>query len=238
MPTFKRLISIARPYAMKLVFVAVLTSAGALADLVEPWVYRAIIDDIAGVFVSRATGLWPEIVEELRGEPESEALPPPANSAVSHPALAPPESPGSAVQPPRLPQATAPRHHQRRASVPVQLKPPLPLRTVSTAARTLWLGVLVLLGAAILSRLFAAWADLLAARTTNQIEQNFILKLFRHVLRLPVSYFTQRPSGAVARQIDQSDQIAPLYTAVAQEVWSELFTAVAILTLGLGIGVQ
>ena len=90
MPTFDRLISIARPYLGRLLLVAVLTSAGALAELVEPWVYRAIINDIAGVFVSKATGLWPEVVEELRGgEPE---VPEPAPAGT-------PTGPGPAVTP-------------------------------------------------------------------------------------------------------------------------------------------
>ena len=52
MHTFTRLVSIARPYAGRLLLIALLTSVGALAELVEPWVYRAIINDIAGVFVS------------------------------------------------------------------------------------------------------------------------------------------------------------------------------------------
>jgi len=77
----KRLLSVARPYAGRLLLVAVLTSLGALGELVEPWVYRAIINDIAGVFVSKATGLWPEILEELRsggGEADVETPPAPA----------------------------------------------------------------------------------------------------------------------------------------------------------------
>jgi ABC-type multidrug transport system fused ATPase/permease subunit len=57
MPTFRRLLSIARPHAAKLLIVALLTSVGALAELVVSWVYRAIINDIAGVFVSRETGV-------------------------------------------------------------------------------------------------------------------------------------------------------------------------------------
>lgn len=96
----------------------------------------------------------------------------------------------------------------------------------------------MLLAAAVLAKFFAAWADLLSARTTNRIEENFILRTFRHVLRLPVSYFTRRPSGAIARQIDQSDQIAPLYSAITQEVWSELFTAVAILVIMVSVNTQ
>jgi ABC-type multidrug transport system fused ATPase/permease subunit len=241
MSTFERLFSIARPYAGRLLLVALLTSLGALGELVEPWVYRAIINDIAGVFVSRETGLWPQILEELRGGAEPEASEPsPVSPAPStEPATVPSGPQVSTLRPAPAQKAAPHRRHRRRIHVPpVPKSLPLPPRTVSHAIRTLWLGVLLLLVAAALAKFFTAWADLLAARTTNQIEQGFILKTFRHVLRLPFSYFTQRPSGAIARQIDQSDQIAPLYSAVAQEVWSELFTAVAILGVMFSVNAQ
>ncbi len=249
MNTIRRLISIARPYGGRLLLVAVLTSAGALAELVEPWVYRAIINDIAGVFVSRETGLWPEILEELRGGgPEPEFTTPPGSPATSseQPSPAPTVPRGATVAPApaeKQPRPAVSQRHRRRPRTPAtgatpSESVPLPPRTVSHAIRTLWLGVLVLIAAAALAKLFAAAADLLDARTTNRIEEDFILKTFRHVLRLPFSYFTQRPSGAIARQIDQSDQIAPLYSAVAQEVWSELLTALAILVVMVSVNVQ
>jgi ABC-type multidrug transport system fused ATPase/permease subunit len=250
MPTVRRLASIARPYAGRLLLVALLTSLGALGELIEPWVYRAIINDIAGVFVSRATGLLPEILEELRGgetETEPDASGPGPASGSPTAAVAPsPATPQVLSPPPEAPQRVAPHSRSRRERhralqrliQPSPKSPMVPPRTVSHAIRTLWLGVLVLLGAAVLAKLCAAGGDLLAARTTNAIEENFILKTFRHVLRLPLSYFGQRPSGAIARQIDQSDQIAPLYSAVTQEVWSELFTAVAILGVMLSVNAQ
>src|SRR6266566_11534 len=291
----RRLLSVARPYAGRLLLVAVLTSLGALGELVEPWVYRAIINDIAGVFVSKATGLWPEILEELRsggGEADVEAPPAPATPPPSGPSttaappggLGPSEAPsseaagappsqtsaaGGATKPPLAPAnrakpsresaasaAKARQAHRSRlrrlrqqveqslqqsvqqAAEPSPTAPVLPPRTVSHAMRTLWVGVLVLLAATLLAKLFTAAADLLAAHTTNDIEENFILKTFRHVLRLPYSYFTQRPSGSIARQIDQSDQMAPLYAAITQEVWSELFTATAIIIVMLSVNLQ
>src|SRR5262249_35024179 len=78
----------------------------------------------------------------------------------------------------------------------------------------------------------------MAARTTNRMEESFILRVFRHVLRLPYSFFVRQPSGAIARQIDQSDQVAPLFTAITQDVWSELFTAGTILVVMLSVNVQ
>ena len=95
----KRLLSVARPYAGRLLLVAVLTSLGALGELVEPWVYRAIINDIAGVFVSKETGLWPEILEELRsggGEADVEAPPAPATPPSAGPPTTAAPPPGQA----------------------------------------------------------------------------------------------------------------------------------------------
>jgi ATP-binding cassette, subfamily B, bacterial len=299
MHIIKRLVSVARPYAGRLLLVAVLTSLGALGELVEPWVYRAIINDIAGVFVSKASGLWPAIIEELKSggmEEEPEVAPPaaPSNPApVPAPQPAPSQTPGSAppgaVGPkegtsgagaqataakPAGPKSKAgpsasqpgpePGGAKSRAKLarkssrlrrlrrqveqslaqaaqavqPSPTPPVLPPRTVSHAMRTLWLGVLVLLATAVLAKLFTAAADLLVAHTANDMEENFILRTFRHVLRLPFSYFTQRPSGSIARQIDQSDQMAPLYAAITQEVWSELFTASAIIIVMLSVNLQ
>ena len=253
MHTFRRLIAIGRPYAGRLLLVGVLTSLGALGELVEPWVYRAIINDIAGVFVSKATGLWPEILESLRGG-ESEAEPEGPPLGASTPALPPvalpvppaPEAPARKVAPDTGSPRSRPRHHRRRelqrlvqsVQQPTSQAPLVPPRTVSQAMRTLWMGVLVLLGAAVLAKFFTAGADLLAARVTNTIEQNFILKTFRHALRLPLSYFAQRPSGSISRQIDQSDQIAPIFSAFAQEIWSEVLTALVILAVMVWVNVQ
>ncbi len=248
MHTLNRLFLIARPYAGRLILVAVLTSLGALAELVEPWVYRAIINDIAGVFVSKETGLWPEFLEELRGgASESEVTPPPTAPSPTPNEVVPSDSSPTTPQMQtresgkRRKLGQAPKRSPHRVTSPnpapsTQL--PLPPRTVSHAIRTLWLGVLVLLVAAVLAKFFAACGELLAARTTNAIEESFILRTFKHVLRLPLSFFTQQPSGAIARQIDQSDQVAPLYSAVTREIWSELFMAVAILIVMMSVNMQ
>ncbi|HZP02800.1 MAG TPA: hypothetical protein VFD30_21300, partial [Terriglobia bacterium] len=106
MSTYARIFAIARPYAARLLLVALLTSMGALAELVEPWVYRAIVNDIAGVFVSRESGLLAEILEQLSGG-EGETTEP---SATTPATPSTPPTPQPATQDPP-PQATeqAPR---------------------------------------------------------------------------------------------------------------------------------
>jgi ABC-type multidrug transport system fused ATPase/permease subunit len=325
MHILQRLFAIARPYTAKLLFVAIFTSLGALGELVEPWVYRAIVNDIAGVFVSKESGIWPEILEELRtGGPDSDVEAPAPSSSSPAPSLAPSAAPGAkpdatvsgggpvmahsglggseaqsrvgagttqqpapgdesvGAQPgtaqntrlrtdsPGAGKARQPspkqqsgrrarlRHLQNRIvkqmaqaqptpvtgqappsrPAPAPTNPILPPQTVSHAMRTLWLGVLILLGAAVLAKFFTACAEFLSARTTNEMEESFILNTFRHVLRLPFSFFTKRSAGSIARQIDQADQMAPLYAAVTQEVWSELFTAAAILVVMLSVNLE
>ena len=310
MRILKRLLSIARPYAGRLLLVSLLTSLGALGELVEPWVYRAVINDIAGVFVNKETGVWHQIVEELRSGGDEGELPGPAAGPAEASAPAPqatpdqgqapqagksltqepPPSPktaepsdragGSAIgstggpqdgnspsTPAALPKTPSkqrsagtaahstgkaaraknvrrrPRHWRQQVAQAITqvVQPPpgsppsVPPRTVSQAMRTLWIGVVILIAAAVFSKFFTACAELLSAYTTNAIEENFIVKTLGHVLRLPFSFFTQRTSGSIARQIDQADQIAPLYGAITQEVWSELFTAITIIVIMLSV---
>ena len=81
----------------------------------------------------------------------------------------------------------------------------------------------------------AEWLKLLAdnraAVVASGLERNFIVGTFRHVLRLPLSFFTRRSSGAVARQVDQSDSVAPIVTAAIQQFWPDFFRLVAILAV-------
>ena len=52
METFFRVLALGRERRRDFLTIAALVSAGTVATLFEPWIYRAIIDDIAGVFVA------------------------------------------------------------------------------------------------------------------------------------------------------------------------------------------
>ena len=51
MQTFLQVLGLGRGRFRSFAFVAAMVSLGTAATLCEPWIYRAIIDDITGVFV-------------------------------------------------------------------------------------------------------------------------------------------------------------------------------------------
>jgi ABC-type multidrug transport system fused ATPase/permease subunit len=81
------------------------------------------------------------------------------------------------------------------------------------------------------SRFLTLAADTVGARASNRVEEDFIVKTFRHVLRLPLSFFGQRSSGALAKRIDQSDQVSPIITAFTQEFVPEAISLVGIFAI-------
>jgi ABC-type multidrug transport system fused ATPase/permease subunit len=80
---------------------------------------------------------------------------------------------------------------------------------------------------------FTLAADGIGTRVANRIEEDLILGTFGHVLRLPLRFFTQRSSGALAKQIDQSDQIAPIVTAFAKDIAPEVVRVTGALAIML-----
>lgn len=96
-------------------------------------------------------------------------------------------------------------------------------RTAEEMFQTLLWAVLLLFLTALAAQLFEMLADNVAETAANRIEEDFIRSTFRHVLRLRLSFFGDRASGAVAQQIDQSDQVAPVVTSFAKEILPEAF---------------
>ena len=77
-------------------------------------------------------------------------------------------------------------------------------RTVHEAAATVILGAILLVAIRLMAEWFKRLGDNRAAFLASGVERDFILRTFRHVIRLPLGFFTTRASGALARQIDQS----------------------------------
>ena len=208
MKTILRTLTLGRGRLGGFVLVAVLVSLSTAAALFEPWIYRAIVDDVAGVFVTPAPVQRAErAMEELASPVQHLAK---SGQRIFHSPLR------------RMTREDVGRRH-------------LPPRTRSQAVATVIVGAALLVITRLLSELFRYHGDNRSTRLASDIERDFIGRTFRHVLRLPLEFFSRRASGAVARQIDQSDHIAPVFTAFAQEVWPDLFTLVAILGILAGL---
>jgi ABC-type multidrug transport system fused ATPase/permease subunit len=202
--TVRRTLGLGRGHVPELLLVALLVSLGTAASLFEPWIYRAIVDDVAGVFVApapviRAEHALTELGLAFRHVPHS----------------------GQRI-------FKAPLRRMRAEDAGRRQLPP---RTPHQAMATVLIGAALLLVTRLLSELFRIRGDNRSTALASRIERGFILRTFRHVLRLPLDFFSRRASGAVARQIDQSDHVAPVFTAFAQEVWPDVFTLLAILVI-------
>jgi ATP-binding cassette subfamily B protein len=204
MRTLPDILGLARGRVRAFLGVALLVSIGTGASLFEPWIYRAIVDDVAGVFVAP-----PPVAE-------AEAFFDHVGSAVGHFEKSSRRIFGAPLQ----------RLHAE-PGVRRQLHP----RTKPQAVATVIIGALLLLVTRLLSEFFRVRGDNRSTRLSSDIERGYIRRTFRHVLRLPLDYFGRRASGAVARQIDQSDHVAPVFTALAQEFWPDFFRLVAILAI-------
>src|SRR6185369_1224168 len=99
-------------------------------------------------------------------------------------------------------------------------------RTPEQALNTFIWAVALMFGLSIFSYLIWLVADNMSTKLASQIETGFIQGVFGHVLRLPLAFFGKRASGALAKQIDQSDQVSPIVNAFTQTLAPETMTMV------------
>lgn len=196
-----RLAHLAAPYRGRFVVVALLAALATAAELVEPLIYRSAINDVSGVFVQRAA-------DQSRG-------------ASLQPGNPPHHSPQGT---PHLQQG-APRSHEphRRHYVAP--------RTVPQMFLTLLWAVGLLFLTSLSARFFALAADNVCTAVANRIESDLIRSTFGHVLRLPLGFFSRRASGALVKQVDQSDQVAPIIAAFSKDIAPEVFRVIGIVTI-------
>jgi ATP-binding cassette, subfamily B, bacterial len=61
------------------------------------------------------------------------------------------------------------------------------------------------------------------------VEQSFILGTFRHVMHLPLDFFVKRPAAAIAKRIDQSEEVSTVVNGFSQQILPELIGLIGIL---------
>jgi ABC-type multidrug transport system fused ATPase/permease subunit len=68
-------------------------------------------------------------------------------------------------------------------------------------------------------------------RLSCLIEQGFIQNTFSHVLRLPLSFFGRRSSAAIAKQIDQSEEVTSVVNGLSQQILPEIISLFGIMAI-------
>ena len=106
-------------------------------------------------------------------------------------------------------------------------------RTRRQALTTLLWSVALLFAISVVGYFLSLAADLKSTAVACSIEANLIQATFGHVLRLPLAFFDRSASGGLARRIDQSDQVAPIVTALARQIAPELLSIAGICVIML-----
>jgi ABC-type multidrug transport system fused ATPase/permease subunit len=246
------------PYRKKFGWVVFLGLLSTGVSLLEPLIYREAINDVAGLFVKQARenaqkdlGIDPEEEESIRSmirnevpDSTSASSPDAANSAGAASAdSAAASSSGSAVTPAGAAASKPAGSKPARSagSTPVIQRPaaqPAPhsaghvaARSPQQALKTLLWAVASLFVINLIGTLLWRLGENTNTRLSCLIEQGFIQNTFAHVLRLPLSFFGRRSSAAIAKQIDQSEEVTSVVNGLSQQILPEIISLVGIMAI-------
>ncbi len=209
--------ALAWPYRRQFLMVAVFALLATGTDLMAPLIYREAVNDIAGLFVSSSGRPGADSLFGMTDSARSGELP-----ESGAPRVLPAANSERAVTD-RKARHKAVREPHRRGRV-------APRTSIQTLQTLMW-AVVLLFAINVLSHYFSLVADQRSVRLASRIEADFIQRAFGHVLQLPLRFFARRASGTLAKQIDQSDEVAPIITALAKEIGPELISMAGVLVI-------
>jgi ATP-binding cassette subfamily B protein len=199
--TFRALIQLALPYKKRFAVIALLALLATGADLVQPLIYRIAINDVAGLFVDRTN---------VTGVPRAAPNQPDQLTPLVGPLPEPYDARRRQLESDRLQKTQLPHGTGFVA----------PRTRRQTLATLLWAVVWLFL-ISVIGYFLSLTADFQSSVVASQIEANLIGATFGHVLRLPLSFFSRRASGGLAKRIDQSDQVGPIVSAFSHQIVPE-----------------
>lgn len=216
---WRMLFKLARPFRLRILIIIFLAALSTGATLIEPLIYRVAVNDVAGLFVRKAQ-------EQTEPQEEETSLVQAAESPedyihqVAYQIKEPHVTPGHKGQ-----------THRKNAREHAKYTEPhrpghVSARTPEQTLNTFMWAVGLMFALSIFGYLVWLVADNMSAKVASQIESNFIQGVFGHVLRLPLAFFGKRASGALAKQIDQADQVSPIVNAFTQTIVPETMTIV------------
>jgi ABC-type multidrug transport system fused ATPase/permease subunit len=242
---WKNIFRLILPYRKKFGWVVILGLLSTGVSLLEPLIYREAINDVAGLFVRQARenaqkdlGIDPEEEESIRSMIRNEVPDSTSASSPDSANVAGGVSSGSAATP-AGPAASTATPAGSTASTPVLLHPsaqPLPhsaghvaARSPQQALKTLLWAVALLFLINLIGTLLWRLGENTNTRLSCLIEQGFIQNTFSHVLRLPLSFFGRRSSAAIAKQIDQSEEVTSVVNGLSQQILPEIISLLGIM---------
>jgi ABC-type multidrug transport system fused ATPase/permease subunit len=202
---WKNIFRLIVPYRRKFLWVVFLGLLSTGASLVEPLIYREAINDVAGLFVRQARENAQKDLGLDPGEEDS------IHRMIEQ-------------ETPEFRQPVAHGTDQHQKGHVAGRSPRQALQTLLWAV--LWLFVINLIGT-LLWRL----GENTNTRLSCLIEQRFIQSTFAHVLNLPLYFFTRRSSAAIAKQIDQSEEVTGIVNGFSQQILPELISLTGILAI-------
>ena len=236
---WKNIFRLILPYRKKFLWVVGLGLLSTGVSLIEPLIYRVAINDVAGLFVRQARenaqkdlGVDPDEAEGIRNMIRGEV--PDSNAALPDSAAVRQDSTASgAITTPRAAGTTAtPDTSAKAAEQPVPHSPGhVAARSPKQALNTLLWAVVWLFAINLAGTLLWRLGENTNTRLSCLIEQGFIQNTFAHVLRLPLSFFGRRSSAAIAKQIDQSEEVTGVVNGLSQQVLPELISLAGILAI-------
>ncbi|MHA4807733.1 ABC transporter ATP-binding protein [Flavitalea flava] len=236
---WRKIIQLIIPHKKRFLWVVTLGLLSTGASLIEPLIYREAINDVAGLFVKQARenaqkdlGLDPGEEEDIRSMIEKET---PGNDTISAVASSPALSKDSSQKE----KAAARKKHtvsKKKSKKPAKPAEPhtqthVAARTPSEALNTLLWAVFWLFMINLVGTLFWRIGENTNTRLSCLIEQRFIQGTFAHVLNLPLSFFSKRSSAAIAKQIDQSEEVTGIVNGFSQQILPELISLIGILAI-------
>lgn len=241
---WKNLFKLIIPHRSKFFGVVFLSLMATAANLLQPLVYREAINDIAGLFVQQAKDdAHNEIMLEDSLDDER-----PITSFIEK-EFSQVDSDSVQQSPDTVVKAVAPvvhskSHHNSKANSKKITDKPKPVkqahthttvapRTPEQAIKTLLWAVVILFFIDVFGYIFWLIGENLNLRLICSVEQSFILRTFSHVLKLPLSFFSKRSSAAIAKQIDQGEEVTSVVNHFSQTILPEFLSLIGILIIML-----
>ena len=226
--------TLALPYRRQFLAVAAFALLATATDLLAPLIYREAVNDIAGLFVGAPATPRSGALFDLTEAGDGEAAPQPGDAAT----VTAPEATADSATDAATRAATRGTATGTTKAATKRVREPhahgrVAPRTAAQVFKTLMWAVGLLFGINVFSHYCALVADQRTVRLASRIESDFIHRTFAHVLRMPLRFFADRASGTLAKQIDQSDEIAPIVTAFAKDIAPALISMAGVMAIML-----